>query len=246
MAWDILLGAVLEAGLGLLDEVGFGDEARGLKERLIGGDEKARRKAFDRAFKQALEAAGEENIRLLLEHRPFQQAVVAGLLDPETGFDLQAVAAEQEDVLSPAQTRALRRFFAALENALLADETWGPLLERFQDLRFRRDTVEALKARQLDTPVARLVSTVSARLYGSGAIAQDHSAAASERGIALQSSVVRGDVVSGDKVEQQTIIVQPPAEVAGAFWRQFAPQRLSRDELRRVTARYPLALIFRS
>ncbi len=93
MGWDILLDAVLEAGLGLLAEAGFGDEVRGLKERLTGGDKKARRKAFDRAFQRAIEAAGEENIRPLLEQRPFQEAVISGLLDPETGFVLRAVAA---------------------------------------------------------------------------------------------------------------------------------------------------------
>jgi hypothetical protein len=32
--WDLLLGATLEAGLGLLAEARFGDEVRGLKERL--------------------------------------------------------------------------------------------------------------------------------------------------------------------------------------------------------------------
>jgi len=208
MGWEILLGAVLEAGLGLLAEVGFGDEARALKERLTGGDEKTRRKAFDRAFRRALESAGEGNIRPLLEHRPFQEAVISGLLDPETGFDLQAVAAEQEDGLSPAQTRALRRFFSALENALLADETWGPLLERFQDLRFQKDTVKALQERRLDTPTPRLVSTLNAQLHGSGAIAQDHSVAAGAGGVA-----VGGDVESIVQVVIQQLILQgaPPA-----------------------------------
>ncbi len=40
--WDILLSATLEAGLSLLVEVGFGDEARALKEGPTGRDEKAR------------------------------------------------------------------------------------------------------------------------------------------------------------------------------------------------------------
>jgi formylglycine-generating enzyme required for sulfatase activity len=199
MGWDILLGAALEASLGLLAEAGFGDEVRGLKERLTKRGEKARREAFERSYRRAVETAGEENLRPLLEHRPFQEQVIAGLLDPETGFDLQAVAAEQEDGLSPAQTRALRRFFAALENALLADETWGPLLERFQDLRFRRDVSAALQQRRLDVPTVHLVSTVGAQLDGSGAIAQDQGVAATTSGVAVGRDVL-GDVMTGIKV----------------------------------------------
>jgi formylglycine-generating enzyme required for sulfatase activity/energy-coupling factor transporter ATP-binding protein EcfA2 len=191
MAWNILLSAALEASLGVLAEAGFGDEARGLKERLTQRGEKARRGAFGRAYRRAVEAASEENLRPLLEHRPFQEKVITGLLDPETGFDLPALAAEQEDGLSPAQTRALRRFFAALENALLADETWGPLLERFQDLRFRRDVSAALQARRLDVPTTRLVSTLNAQLHGSGAIAQDQGVAATTGSVAVGGDVGR-------------------------------------------------------
>ncbi|MGD9099060.1 MAG: NACHT domain-containing protein, partial [Anaerolineae bacterium] len=245
MAWNILLSAALEASLGVLAEAGFGDEVRGLKERLTKRGEKARRGAFEGAYRQAVEAAGEENLRLLLEHRPFQEKVITGLLDPETGFDLQAVATEQEDGLSPAQTRALRRFFATLENALLADETWGPLLERFQDLRFRRDVTEALQERRLDVPTVRLVSTVSAQLDGPGTVAQDHSLAAGERGIVVGGKI-GGDAITGVKVtfvdrRRQTLIVdlrQVADEVAGTFWQQFAAQRLSEVELRQATAGY--------
>jgi hypothetical protein len=85
---SILLGAALEAGLGVLAEAGFGDEARALKERLTKKDEKERQVAFDRAFDRAVEAAGDDDLRPLLEHQPFRETVVAGLLDPEQGFDV--------------------------------------------------------------------------------------------------------------------------------------------------------------
>ena len=194
IGWEILLGAALEAGLGLLAEAGFGDEARDLKERLTRRTEKARRAAFDRAFKQAARAAGEERLQPLLEHSPFCEAVVAGLLDPEQGFDLPAAVAGWEERLPSAYIPSLRRFFNALEGALLADETWGLILERYQALRFRQDVLTELKERKLDVSPRQLVSTLNAQLTGSGAIAQDRSVAASGSGVAIGGDVV-GDVI---------------------------------------------------
>jgi hypothetical protein len=78
--WAILLGAALEAGLGVLAEAGFGDEVRALKDRLTNRTEKARQEAFDRAYREAIETGGEESLRLLLEHRPFQEARLGTLL----------------------------------------------------------------------------------------------------------------------------------------------------------------------
>ncbi|RLC93385.1 MAG: hypothetical protein DRI77_11980 [Chloroflexi bacterium] len=192
--WAILLGAALEAGLGLLAEAGFGDEIRDLKERLTKGTERARLAAFDRAFEQAVQAAGEERLRPLLDHQPFREAVVAGLLDPVQGFDLQAAVEKWEGRLTPAYAPGLRRFFSALENALLADETWGPLLERYQALRFRQDVLDALQARKLDVPPRQLVSTLNAQLTGSGAIVQAGGVAAGEGGVAVGGDVV-GDII---------------------------------------------------
>ena len=194
IGWDILLGAALEAGLGLLAEAGFGDEARALKERLTKRDEKARRAAFDRAFKQAAGVAGEGRLRPLLDHQPFREAVVAGLLDPVQGFDLPAAVTKWEGRLPSAYLPGLRRFYSALENALLADETWGPILERYQALHFQQDVLAALKERKLDVPPRELVSTLSAHLTGCGAIAQDGSVAASGGGVAVGRDVV-GDII---------------------------------------------------
>jgi len=194
IGWDILLGAALEAGLGLLAEAGFGDEARALKERLTKRDEKARRAAFDRAFKQAAGVAGEGRLRPLLDHQPFREAVVAGLLDPVQGFDLPAAVTKWEGRLPSAYLPGLRRFYSALENALLADETWGPILERYQALHFQQDVLAALKERKLDVPPRELVSALSAHLTGCGAIAQDGSVAASGGGVAVGRDVV-GDII---------------------------------------------------
>jgi hypothetical protein len=198
-----LLGAALEAGLGVLAEAGFGDEARALKERLTKRSEKERQAAFDRAFDRAVETAGEESLRPLLDHQPFREAVVAGLLDPEQGFDVQAAAEVWGDKL-PSHARTLRRFFMALENALLADETWGPPLDRYQELRFRGDVLVALRERKLDVSSRQVVSILNAQLTGSGAIAQGVGAvAAGAGGVAVGGSVL-GDVIH--TVVQQLVV----------------------------------------
>jgi formylglycine-generating enzyme required for sulfatase activity len=176
--WDLLLGAALEAGLGLLAEVGFGDEARALKERLTKSDQKARSAALDRAVEQAIRAASEERLRPLLDHPPFREAVVAGLLDPEQGFDLPAAIAGWEARLPSPYVPGLRRFYNALERALLADDVWGPVLERYQALRFRHDALAALHEHQLDVPPRELVSALNVQLVRDGAIAQGDGATA--------------------------------------------------------------------
>jgi hypothetical protein len=115
-----------------LAEVGFGDEIRGLKEGLTKSDERTRREAFERAFASAREAAGEDALMPVLDHSPFREAVVNGLLDPTTGVDVQTAADVWKDRL-PEQARALRRFFTTLEQCLLADAFWGPILDRYHN-----------------------------------------------------------------------------------------------------------------
>jgi hypothetical protein len=186
--WEILLGATLEAGLGLLAEAGFGEEIRGLKERLTGRSARARQVAFDRAFEAAVARAGEHSLRPLLNSAYFRDAVITGLLDPVQGFDVQAAVEVWEDQL-PAHAPALRRFFSALESALLADEHWGPILERYQAVRFQSDVLDVLRKRNLDLPSRELVSTLDARLSGDGAIAQEGGVAAGARGVAVGGNV---------------------------------------------------------
>jgi formylglycine-generating enzyme required for sulfatase activity len=203
---DVLLGAALEAGLGVLAEAGFGDEARALKERLTKRSDKERHAAFDSAFDQAVQAAGEESIRPLLEHQPFREAVVAGLMDPEGGFDLQAAGDVWGEQL-PAHARALRRFFSALENALLADKIWGPVLDRYQELRFRDDVLNVLREHNLDVPPRQIVSEMSAYLTGSGAIAQGTRAvAAGKGGVAVGGNV--GSVLIQHIIQQWVEVPQ--------------------------------------
>ena len=209
IALSMLLGAALEAGLGVLAEAGFGEEARALKERLIKSGEKARRAAFDRAFDRAVQAAGEERLKSLLEHRPFREAVIAGLLDPAQGFDLKGAVAEWEGRLPSAYIPGLRRFFNSLEGTLLADETWGAILERYQALHFRQDVLAALKERKLDVPPRQLVSTLNAQLSGSGVIAQGGSVAASGGSVAVGGDVL-GDVIQ-NVIERLVVQVQAPS-----------------------------------
>jgi formylglycine-generating enzyme required for sulfatase activity/energy-coupling factor transporter ATP-binding protein EcfA2 len=239
IGWGPLLGAALEAGLGVLAEAGFGDEARDLKERLTRRTEKARLAAFDRAFERAAKAAGEERLRPLLAHPPFREGVVAGLLDPVLGFDLQAAVAEWEGRLPSTYLPGLRRFFNALEGALLVDETWGPLLERFQALRFRQDVLAVLEDRGLDVPPGELVSRLNAELTGSGAVAQDGSVAAGAGGLA-----VGGDVEQAVQVVIQQLVVQHarPSPVGPA------PEDLCRrylTELGREANRLPWTIVER-
>jgi len=210
MIWETLLGAALEASLGLLAEAGFGDEVRALKARWTKQDEKARRAAFDRALEQTGEAIDDENLRLLLRYPPFQEAVTTGLLDPITGFDLQGAVADWEGRLPPSYIPALRRFYSTLETALLADGTWGPILERYQAMRFRQDVMEALEERALDVSQRRVVSMVNAELRGAGAVAQGEGAtAAGAGGMAIGGNVEQAVQV----VIQQLTVHQPPPPV---------------------------------
>jgi formylglycine-generating enzyme required for sulfatase activity len=145
--WGTSLDAALEASLDILAEAGFGEDARSLKGQLMEQTEKARWEVFERAFTQAAEVAGTEGLWTLLDHRPLRKASITALLDPVQGFDLRAAAMGKDD-WRPVQVLALRRFFSSLENALLADETWGLLLENYYGLRFRPDVKEALEQRQ--------------------------------------------------------------------------------------------------
>ena len=184
MFLETLLSAALGAGLSLITEAGFGTEIRDLKDGLTDATERKRRESFERAFGWAREVSDDAVLRPLLEHRPFQEEVVRALLDPAQGFNVQAVAADWQDRL-PQHGRALRQFFTHLEEHLLADETWGPILTRFQEWRFRDDVLQALRARHQDIPVQQIVHDESLRLTGSGAMAADHSVAAGAGGVAV-------------------------------------------------------------
>jgi hypothetical protein len=136
-----LLSAAIEASIGLLAEVGLGDEIRDLKDQLTNTPELKQREPLDRALARAREAVGDNTITPLFEHRPFLEEMVKPLLDPTHGFGVELVGKVWQECL-PQHGRALRRFFTILEECLYADKTWGPILDRYQQCRFRREVQE--------------------------------------------------------------------------------------------------------
>ena len=161
MFLEILLSAAIEAGLGLLAEAGFGDELLELKERLGKKEACQRQEAFQTAWEKAVPAAGNNpEVLPLFGHRPFQEEVAKALLDPLGGFDVQTASREWTEKL-PRHALALNCFFNALESALMADDTWGPILQRYQDLRFRQDVQIALKEKHLPETDRLVVQVLS-------------------------------------------------------------------------------------
>jgi hypothetical protein len=112
----------------------------------------------------------------------------------------------------PHHADALRRFFTTLEDCWFADKVWGPIVERYQDWRFRDEVRQALQARNLDIPAHKFVHDVSLQLSGSGAIATSGGTSAGAGGVA-----VGGDV--GQIVLQQ-IIMQSGARSHSSDLRQ--------------------------
>ncbi|MCP4691264.1 MAG: hypothetical protein GY859_24675, partial [Desulfobacterales bacterium] len=195
---EMLLGAAMGAGLGLIGEAGFGDELGAIKKRLGKESEASRGKAFKQVLRRASENAGLKEMDSHLTHDPFREALVAGLLDPIAGFDIRSASGIYKDEL-PAHALALSRFFSTLRDGLLCDEAWGPLLNGYQELRFRPDVLEKLQAMNIEIPAAELVPTLNANLDGDGAIAQGRGAAAvGKRGVYITGDVNRGFIVTGD------------------------------------------------
>ena len=217
MILEAPLSKAIEVGVGLLAEAGFGGEIRDLKDRLTNATERKRRASFEEAFVQARKAIDDAVLMPLLEHRPFQEEVVRALLDPEQGFNVRAVSADWQDRL-PKHALTLQKFFRALEGALQADDTWGPILERFQEQRLRDEVQQALAAKGLDLAPGVVVQRVSAALTGSGAIAADGSVAAGAGGIANARTI--GQIVL------QQFIMQSAAGADSADLRQRYLSRL--------------------
>ncbi|NPA93219.1 MAG: NACHT domain-containing protein, partial [Chloroflexi bacterium] len=184
MILEALLSATIEAMLGLLAEIGLGDAGDDLRERFLHTDAKKRSRALQKAFDAAMAAADDPEIQDFLASSSFREEVVRALLDPMRGFDLQSLQAQWGERL-PEHALAVRRFFNALQNALLADEIWGPILSRYQELRFQKTVRDALEARQLPLTDEMLVRSVNqaltryqAELHGNGAVAEGEGAKA--------------------------------------------------------------------
>ncbi len=188
MSWTLLLGAALEAGFGVIAAAGFEDAVRDLKERLLHTSAKEREAAMQAALDAAVQASGNTTLSPLLHEPRFQEEVVAALIDPVTGFDVAAMAAVWEEQL-PAHRLAFRRFFNALERALIGDAIWGPILERYQDLRFQQDVLDALEARHLDQLPQQRIHQLNAQISGSGIIAQEGSVVATSGGVAAGGDI---------------------------------------------------------
>ena len=196
IGFEILLSGAIGAIMGVLAKAGFEDETMALKKRLTKRTEKVRQDAFTKAFDQAANGIDDPDLKPLLNHPPFREAVVKGLLDPMQGLDLKAVGEEWAERLDD-HALSLRLFFNALQNALLADEIWGPLLDRFERLRKRPEVSAALK--RLDKPIRQIVMQSNAKLTGGGALAQGETArAVSQRAVLVEGDVRESTINTGD------------------------------------------------
>ena len=179
-----LLQESLAVSLGLLAEAGFEEKVQADYTALTTDTEGQYRRAFDTAWQHAQERLAPDHIAVLRTHTPFQEAVVHGLLEPGQGFDVQCTMSLLGDDYAAA-VRPLRRFFSRLEDYLLDDAHWGPLLERHQELSLQGAIQDVLDQRQLHIGVAEVIRRVQTQLVGAGAIAQDGSVAAGANGTAV-------------------------------------------------------------
>ncbi len=111
---ETLLGAAIGAGLGLIDEAGFGADLYPIKGRLSREGEKAREKAFKRALARASNTAKVKAMDALLDHEPFREAMVAGLLDPVEGLPRERTIWISEGDADPVQRRADKKLYHGL------------------------------------------------------------------------------------------------------------------------------------
>jgi formylglycine-generating enzyme required for sulfatase activity len=127
-------------------------------KNLTRSDEKQLRQAFERAWTAAAAGKYADSLLPLLAHRPFQQAIVTGLLDPIEGFNVEAARAVWQNQF-PDHERDLKAFFLTLEKILLRDSHWQPLLE------VTREAVESGAARLPDLTIGDV--TGDAVVFGS-------------------------------------------------------------------------------
>ena len=195
----MLLGAAIGTCMSLAADAGFGDQVRSVKKYLTKDNEAARQKAFNKAFESASEAVGKENLQELMNHEPFRESVITGLIDPIKGFDIQPAAEVCGDAFA-LRAPAIQDFFSSLRLNLRQDPLLGPLLKEYQELYFRKDVSDKLRELKKAIPSEVLVSHLNANLNGSGAIAQGNGAiAAGENSIVIAGDVHDGfTVVKGD------------------------------------------------
>ena len=156
-----ILSCAIGVGAQLVSKVGLEDEILDLKNRITGKEEKKRREAFNAAFEKARDSTDCSELQSLFHHRPFQEEVAAALLDPNKGFSVQRTASDFIERYPPRHARNLNAFFSNLQSTLMFDATWGPILERFSELQYRKDIQEHLRNHNFPLTSHELVQHVS-------------------------------------------------------------------------------------
>ncbi len=178
MILEALFIKSLESILGGLAQSGFGHLINVVQNKLKGTDEERRKKAFAKAFEQAKSVVINEELMPILERDDFQAEAAVALLDPVNGFNLQTFL-DKLDTYPPEATYSLKRFFDTLQNTLLNDEIWKPILERYQELQFKKEIIEAIKQNRSELQPREVVRKESVQIIGSDVITQgDNSIAA--------------------------------------------------------------------
>lgn len=193
MIWEILLSASIETVFGVLADAGVGDSIKGLRDQLFKIDEKKRRAALQQVWDKTIAPFSDIQIKELLLHKPFQEEVVRALLDSQKRFDFQSTDKYWKEKF-PEQALDLELFFNTLQNNLLDDPIWGPIVKNYQDQHFQQDVRQALESKQLTVSalvkaVGQTVDRYDANLSGIGAIAQGPGAKAVAGGLLVEGSV---------------------------------------------------------
>ena len=210
MMIERLLRETLATGLGLLMEAGSQSETVSeLYERFTQDVDDRFHLAFEQAWHAAKVRLSDEVLTPLLDHRPFQEAVVSALIDPALGFNVSS-ATEILGERYASTLRPLRRWFDILNSNLEDEEHWGALLEQYQAL--QEAGRSALYEQQLDASVQTVIHRVRACLASDGAIAQDHSVAAGAHGIAVGRDV--------HKIVIEQLVMQGGGSATNASLRQ--------------------------
>jgi formylglycine-generating enzyme required for sulfatase activity len=179
MIFSTLLAAAIEGIVGVLAEVGMGGYAQDLKEKLLKRKTKQRIKSLNQAYQNSLDCIDDIDIAEKLKNPELQEKFTSALLDPSFGFnlnELKKIFADEPTV----NLAKIQSFFAAIQNTLLADEYWGPVLERFHNIYFCTEVQKALAAKKIQHSPEKIIHQLKAKIEGSGAVAQGGSIAVGE------------------------------------------------------------------
>ena len=209
---ESILGGLVKAGCGHLIKV--------VQDRLKGTDEERLKRAFEKAFEKAKGAINNEALKPFLEQDDFQTEVAIALLDPVNSLNVQTFL-QRLDKHPPEATYSLKRFFDTLEITLLNDETWKPILERYQELQFKKEIIEAIKQNRSTLQPREVVRRVSVQIIGYDVITQGDDSIAVNKGIAIVDSKVDGnlEIAIDNSVHKTNIDRQDPSSLDPASLR---------------------------